>query len=176
MWPTLRSTGAWIPRRPLRTFHVPSVRGDPSLSLTFPVPRSRTRKPSRGSQSVWSIYNSEDRDRAVGQERPNLWGFFDMHGNVYEWCHDWYGDYESGIRLDQRSANNGWSGEGVMFPRAAVAGQRVAGRDRRRPTLTHWDFAGPLARQTKAKRVMPNKELNLLKTVLDDERRHWQKQ
>ncbi len=69
-----------------------------------------------GTTTAFNTGNSLSRSQAnydspktmpVGSYPPNAWGLYEMHGNVWEWCNDWYDDYSANVQTNPRGPSKG---------------------------------------------------------------------
>ena len=80
-----------------------ACRAKTQTPFNFAEPLSTTLINYRG---VWEYGTGEwgegaqQETAAVKSYPPNAWGLYEMHGNVWEWCQDWYGEYPAGLEKD----------------------------------------------------------------------------
>ena len=68
---------------------------------------------------MWYSGNASSQTHEVGTKKPNPWGFYDLHGNVWEWCLDWYGSLSYGTDPKGSSTGSNRVGRGGGWSNSA---------------------------------------------------------
>ena len=107
-WHNAQAFCAWLSRKTGKSYTLPT-----EAQWEYACRAGSTTRFSFGDSDSdlgaygWYSGNSNRRTHPVGTKRPNGWGLYDMHGNVWEWCLDWFGDYPSTPQTNPTGPNTG---------------------------------------------------------------------
>lgn len=93
---------------------------------------------------AWYDENSGKKTHSVGGKQPNAFGLYDMSGNVWEWCRDWYHDTYNGAPND----GSAWLSGGEQKYRVLRGGS--------------WDFDATNSRSANRLNVTPDYDFSLI--------------
>lgn len=114
--------------------------------------------PAQLGEHAWLDHNSWTQSHEVGMKKPNRWGLHDLHGNVWEWCWDWYGEYLEISAQGRSSRLVSPVGPQTGAGRVVRGGSfyngplflRSANRNRREPEDRYWNVGFRCVRGTRS--------------------------
>jgi len=106
-WHNAKAYAKWLSQKTGKQYRLPT-----EAEWEYAARAGTTSKWSFGNSEgslknyAWYRKNSNSKTHPVGTKQPNPWGLYDVHGNVWEWCEDWYVDSYNSTPRDGRANTN----------------------------------------------------------------------